>query len=102
MRAVRWILAGLLLVLATQVALAQFSTTTAGGPIKTTVTSMPSFFQQTMTRPNLMPAVQKPNFPTPLRLPSLTPTLPNFQNVLLMRNIFASPQTQVVPPPKKK
>ncbi len=97
-------LAMAVLMLMARPALAQFGTmTTSSSPNATMTTSMPGFLRQTMTRPDIMAPVTRPAFPTPLSLPSLLPTLPNFQNVFLMRNIFGgSQQFQVLPPYKKK
>ena len=102
MRAVRWGLALVVMGIATT-AFAQFGTTTTGGPVKSTMTTMPGFMQSVMAKPDLRPALNRPTLPTPFNPGSFRPTLPSFQDIFLMRNVFG-PQIQVQPvgPPKKK
>ena len=102
MRAFTCGLAAAVLLLVAKPAFAQFGAFSTPSSPKTTTTNMSGFLASTMARPNVMAPVIRPTFPTPLSLPALMPTLPNFQNLMLMRNIFGAPQVQVVPPPKKK
>lgn len=66
------------------------------------VSGSSQFLMESMSRPNVFAPVTRPTFPSALSLPSLTPSLPSFQNLLLMRNIFGTSPMQVTPPPKKK
>jgi hypothetical protein len=62
-----------------------------------------------MNRPNVMAPVTRPTFPQMSVFNGAT-MLPNFQNILMMRNVFSSTPTtisqpfgggQTVPPPRK-
>ena len=102
------LLLGMALFLA-QAASAQQVTSAFGSKTTGTTipTSIPSFFTAPMTKPDFSAISRKPQFPAVLNLPRMVPTFPNLQNTMLMRNIFAGPQTTVqmpsqqVPPPKK-
>ena len=83
-----------------------FGAITKGTPTPaTTTTNMSGFLASTMSRPNVMAPVTRPTFPQ-LSAVSGGTMLPNFQNILMMRNILRPTPTMIgigqVPPPPKK
>lgn len=70
-------------------------------------TSTPSFFSQTMARPNMSAMMNRPTVPAPLNLFNLIPSFSGLQNTMLLRNVIGQQSAyslpkQATPPPKKK
>jgi hypothetical protein len=70
-----------------------------------TYTPGPSFFGA-VAKPNFSPIMARPVFPTPLNIARFFPSMPNFRDLLLMRNPNPPAPTAILipqaPPPPKK
>ncbi len=117
MRRVILLIGAFMIFLLANVATAQQFMPFTGPPPKTktfTTTSASSFFSQTMGfRPGMSAMFNKPSMPVALKPNNLVASMPNLQDLLLMRSVLSGPQMtfqvpkqatpkQAPPPPKKK